>query len=267
MKKLVLLFIFCWFTVSIRSQSITSFGKNTGEFSPMLENLYQMMKKQQYKMTLDGKERVVNVGWIRDETHVLKAMKYWQPEMKDVVEFFLEKQKPEGLFMDYIYPIEDGVSNRSNFFEPKYCLVLPKDKKIMHRLPVEADVEYLMVEAVLYIWQATGDESFIKKWLPALEKGLLYMMSDPARWSKKYQLVKRGYTIDTWDFMILPMTIPEYAKRFGDPSRGIMNITDTTRMGIMHGDNSGLYAACRQVSQMHKALKNEVQAQIWEKQA
>ncbi|MBC8112089.1 MAG: hypothetical protein H7Y04_13605, partial [Verrucomicrobia bacterium] len=39
------------------------------------------------------------------------------------------------------------------------------------------------------------------------------------------------------------------------------------RMGIMHGDNSGLYAACRQVAQMHKALKSEVQAQIWEKQA
>jgi hypothetical protein len=40
----------------------------------------------------------------------------------------------------------------------------------------------------------------MKEWLDDLEDGMRYPMTYPLRWSKKYQLVKRGYTFDKWVF-------------------------------------------------------------------
>jgi hypothetical protein len=100
-----------------------------------------------------------------------------------------------------------------------------------------------------------------------LEKGLYYSMNDPLRWSKKYQLIKRGYTLDTWDFMQLPTTREEYTRAGGDVQDGIFNINENTPMGIMHGDNSGLYAACNQLSRMYESMNEPEKAEIWANQA
>jgi len=79
--------------------------------------------------------------------------------------------------------------------------------------------------------------------------------------------VKRGYTIDTWDFQQLPMKRSDWTKSGRDVQKGIFDIDAQTPMGIMHGDNSGLYAACRQVAAMHRELEQEEDARVWEAQA
>ena len=38
-------------------------------------------------------------------------------------------------------------------------------------------------------------------------------------------------------------------------------------MGIMHGDNSGLYAACYQLSRMYESMNEPEKAEIWANQA
>src|SRR6476619_7474586 len=96
---------------------------------------------------------------------------------------------------------------------------------------------------------------------------MYYSMSDPLRWSKKYQLVKRGYTLDTWDFMQLPVSRQDYVKQGHDVQEGIFNIHENTPMGIMHGDNSGMYAACNQLSKMFAATGNKAKADAWALQA
>lgn len=69
------------------------------------------------------------------------------------------------------------------------------------RLELEADIEYLMAEGVHMIWQATGDDEWLQRNLPRVEKGLRYIMTDPLRWDAEHQLAKRPRTLDTWDFL------------------------------------------------------------------
>src|SRR4030095_1584381 len=117
------------------------------------------------------------------------------------------------------------------------------------------------------VWQSTGDIDFVKKWLPALAKGINYSMTDPLRWSNKYRLVKRGYTLDTWDFMQLPLSRAEYTKNGGNIQKGIFDIDEKTPMGIMHGDNSGMYAACNQLSQLFAVTGDMQSSKKWQHEA
>lgn len=251
------------------SQSKTQFGKGAGEYEAFFNSLQTQLINTEYRKTVHfgGKDRKQFVQWIRDNVHVMKAMKYLEPDISSFWQFFMETQTPEGLYYDYYYPMVARENHRLNLFEKRYWRVFARDTIQMHRLPVEADLEYLMVEGGHYIWQATGDTAYVKKWIGKLEKGINYSMTDPLRWSKKYQLVKRGYTLDTWDFMQLPTTRAEYTKQGNDVQTGIFNIDEKTPMGIMHGDNSGTYAACMQLAQLHTALGNSERAAYWTNQA
>ena len=268
--KIVMIFVLisCILQPSF-GQSQTQFGKGAGEYGVFFNSLKKQLIETEYRKTVHfgGKERKQFVQWIRDHVHVMKAMKYFEPDISSFWQFFMENQTKEGLYFDYYYPITERVNHRMNLFEKRYWKILPRDTLQMHRLPVEADLEYLMVEGAYYIWQATGDKSYIQQWISGLEKGLNYSMTDPLRWSKKHKLLKRGYTLDTWDFMQLPTTRAEYVKQGNDVQNGIFNIDSNTPMGIMHGDNSGAYAACLQLAQLYAALGNNEKATFWQTQA
>ena len=250
------------------SRPATSFGKGAGEYTRLFDSLKKMLLKRHRTVEVLGKKRNIYVFWIRDQIHAVKSGEVPSvPDISSLTEMYLENQTPEGMYYDYFYPLKRDLNHRMNVFDHRYWKIFSDENLQMHRLPVEADLEYLLVEGVHYVWQATGDTEFVKKWLPALERGLTYSMTDPLRWSKKYHLVKRGYTIDTWDFMQLPATRDEFISQGGDLQKGIFNIDSETPMGIMHGDNSGMYAACRQLAQMHAALGNEGEAENWNAEA
>ncbi|WP_420151259.1 hypothetical protein [Spirosoma sp.] len=268
--KALLLSVFVISSLSASfGQQSTQFGKGTDEYGTFFNSLKDQLIHTQYRKTVHfgGKERKQFVQWIRDHVHVMKAMKYLEPDISTFWQFFMEQQTPEGLYYDYYYPMVARENHRLNLFEKRYWKVFARDTIQMHRLPVEADLEYLMVEGGYYIWQATGDTAYIKTWIPRMENGIMYTMTDPLRWSKKFQLVKRGYTLDTWDFMQLPTTRAEYIKQGKDVQNGIFNIDENTPMGIMHGDNSGTYAACRQLAQLYTDLGNSAKAMYWTEQA
>src|SRR6478609_6807833 len=269
MKKylLILLLLLNAFTYA---QVKPVFGPETGEYATMLDLLEKDISgdHENRVKTLGGKQRSIFVPWIRDHVHVMKAMKYLHPDMKSFIEFYLENQTESGMYFDYFYDFKTkGINDRVNIFEKRYWKIFPEDSIQMHRLPVEADVEYLVVEGVYAVWQSTGDIAFVKKWLPTLVKGIRYSMTDPLRWSSKYQLVKRGYTLDTWDFMQLPESRAEYTRKGGNVQKGIFDIDSKTPMGIMHGDNSGMYAACNQLSKLFEVVGNQKEATDWLQQA
>jgi hypothetical protein len=267
MKKVLIYLIVLLFFYNGYAQ--TNIGKTSGAYHELFNGLKKELLTSDMLRTVNfgGKPRNVFVPWIRDNVHVMKAMKYFVPEISSFWQFFMETQTPEGLYFDYYYPISDGVSHRMNLFDKRYWRVFPRDSIQMHRLPVEADLEYLMVEGAYHIWQATGDNEYIRTWLDDLEEGMRYAMSDPLRWSKKHQLVKRGYTLDTWDFMQLPTSRQEYTRQGKDVQKGIFDIDENTPMGIMHGDNSGMYAACLQLSEMYASLGEQTKSKVWKHQA
>ena len=85
----------------------------------------------------------------------------------------------------------------------------------------------------------------MKENLSSAEKALDYALNDPARWSNRFGLLKRAYTIDSWDFAVEDEYMPDL---------GITNtmIIDPykTKFGVFFGDNTGYIEACNQLAEM-----------------
>ncbi len=181
--------------------------------------------------------------WIRDYADMMRGFRYWEEDMKSIVDHFAETQTEKGWLFDYFTMTPEKVPcEKENW--AKYV-----------RVPVEADVEFRFINAVYMAWQATGDDVWMKSLLPNMEKALQYILTDPWRWDPKHRLVKRAYTIDTWDFDYTAGRHPWLN----------FQITENTFWGIMHGDASGYYLAFRQMQSFYEHLRNKKRAQHWKR--
>lgn len=247
---------------AITSFSQASFSGEPGIYGKMLDDLKASLTRGGYKTTvLDGKERTVFVSWIRDHVHTMKAHKYWAKDLSSYLEFFMGRQSPKGMYYDYVMSYRQrNVTEMffANVFDPQFFFIDVNNQNWFFRMPIEADLEYLVVEGVYTYWQSSGDTAFLRKYLPVMVKGMGYEMSDPLRWSSKYLLVKRPYSIDTWDFTSEPAGLTGV-------DRLLYHIgnTEKTPKGIMHGDNTGMYQACKQLSEMFAAIGMKNNALEW----
>jgi hypothetical protein len=183
--------------------------------------------------------------WIRDYCDMMRGFRYWERDMKSIVDHFAETQSARGWLFDYFTMTPEKIPcEKENW--AKYV-----------RVPVEADVEFRFVKAAYMAWQSTGDDAWIKRLMPSMERALDYIMTDEWRWDAAVKLVKRAYTMDTWDF--------DYTA--GRHSWLNFQITPHTFWGIMHGDNSGYFEAFNLMSALHVQLKNAKRAAYWKKQA
>lgn len=214
--------------------------------NPVFDEFYPRIKKflqaDVSEFVLDGK-RVRGYRspdskpiWLRDHTLMMRGYKYFEADMTSAAEHFAEMQAANGRLFDYVVIGEE----RENW--AKYV-----------RVPVEADVEFYLPLAVHAAWQATGDDEWMARVLPHCERALHYMMSHPWRWSEEYHLVKRAYTIDTWDFDYVEGRTPWLN----------FQIDDKTHFGIFHGDNSGLYDACNKVARLFHHLGDHTKEAYW----
>jgi len=159
--------------------------------------------------------------WIRDYSDMMRGFRHFEADLWSVIEHFAATQAASGRLFDYVttFP-EKPPCERENW--TKYV-----------RVPVEADVEFRFVKAAWLAWQASGDGERVRRLLPNLRRALDYSMSHPWRWDRGHGLVKRAYTIDTWDF----------AYTAGRHDWLQFQIDEGTYWGLFHGDNSGLYEA------------------------
>ena len=179
--------------------------------------------------------------WIRDYSDMMRGFRYFETDMQSLVDHFAETQSAKGWLFDYFTMTPEKVPcEKENW--AKYV-----------RVPVEADVEYRFIKAIYLAWQATGDDRWVKNLLPRMEKALHYILTDDWRWDKKTKLVKRGYTIDTWDFDYTAGRHPWLN----------FQINDDTYWGIMHGDNSGYYEAFSQMAMLYSHLGLKSRARSW----
>lgn len=205
---------------------------------------------------IDGKILLCDKNWIRDHVHITKAMRHWEQRFGDFLDFIIATQREDGQFYELIKQYDDEHWKMVN----EDCYVLyPDDNLTLVRLELEADIEYLVVEGAMYLYRTTGDDEWLSNVLPALEKGIDYMMSDEKRFDKEHGLVKRPFTIDTWDFTYDPTNNTKGAED--------RRINPDTPMSIMHGDNSGVYQAMMQLAWFNRRLGNEDKAKNWEERA
>jgi len=165
--------------------------------------------------------------WLRDWIYGLPAYRYWETEMSCGIDRFLEQQKENG-------QVPDGIERDGRTW----------------RVGLESDVEYIMTLGVWQTWQATGDNAWLERAMPKLERALNYIRTDPKHWDEKNQLVKRQHSCDTWDYDI-----------DGARDRG------TSRHVVATCDQSGYYLAFRAMQKMYEALGKREQAARWASEA
>jgi hypothetical protein len=232
-------------------QSRTRF--EAGKFTPIFDMMRTTVKRDRSIRTRRGKIIHVNHHWFRDNVHEMKGYKFWEQDLSSFLDTLLELQHPDGFFYEILATPKSDYDHLS-FVDPKHRLEEPADNLGWVRLEIEADIEYMTVEGAYTIWQATGDDAAMRARLPHLEKALLYDFTDPTRWDAEHGALKRTFTIDTWDFT--------YGQ---DPNN--RRIQPGMPMCIMHGDNSGLYAACRQLATMLHAAGQAEKAAEWDSRA
>jgi hypothetical protein len=168
--------------------------------------------------------------WLRDHYYQNRAFRYFETDLTSLIDAFREAQRPDGSFPDFLARPQWGI--------PAF------------RTDVEADVEYLFVQLVAETWKTTGDLEIVRRNMAAMQKAITYSTSDAMRWEPSLGLIKRPFTIDTWDFEYGPTTTDP---RTGQPAPRHW-FDEQTKWGIFHGDNTGLAEALRSLAVMEEAL-------------
>ena len=228
---------------------LTTGDPTWGDFLHLLRNT---INDERSLVFVDGRKMMVNKNWIRDHVHVLKAMRHWEYDYAGYVDFTLVHQRADGCILELVKQADDS---HWRYAAPESRKFFPDDNLAMCRLDIEADVEYLLVEGATYCYRISGDDAWLARALPRLEKAIDYMTSDPKRWDTAHGLVKRGYTIDTWDFTYEPASVTN------------RTLTPATPQAIMHGDNSGVYQAMTQLAWLNDRLGRAAKATAWRARA
>jgi hypothetical protein len=226
---------------------LTSVSTGRPEFDELVPRIRHFLEQDTMDLNIDGKpirgyrSPDTPAVWIRDHSDMMRGFRHFEKDLTSAVSHFADTQAANGRIFDYFTNRPEKVPcERENW--TKYV-----------RVPVEADVEFRFVKAACLAWQATGDDAWIASMLPAMERALHYTFTDPQRWDAGHQLVKRPYTIDSWDF----------AYTAGHHDWLQFQIDENTFWGIMHGDNSGYYEACRLVARVHARLGSPGRAAHW----
>ena len=222
------------------------------DFGETLWHLRKVVWADRRQVFIDGRVLMCQLNWIRDHIHQMKGYCHWEYDLTSFLDFILDTQRADGQFYELIKQLDDF---HWTYVNPDCRVLYPEDNQSLVRLELEADIEYLMVEGCLQAWRVTGDDAWLKKALPRLEKGIDYQTRDVKRWDAAHGLCKRPYTIDTWDFTADPTSGQNRTIQLDEP------------MAAMHGDNTGVYQAMRQLAWMNERFGNAEKAQAWRTRA
>lgn len=220
---------------------------DAGPYAELMTQLQYLIQgnAETQNLVIDGRSYRILVCWSRDHVYTLKAAQYWETDVQSGLDYYLERQLPSGMFWDCIYTNTEAPAPTwlGEALGQGWFTYDDHGRYIVRRVPVLADTEYVFTEGVWYGWKASGDDAWMAAQLPRLEKALTYLTTDPLRWSPKEGLIRRSFTADEWDF-----ANPHYCAgdhrciHPGDPRF------------LFHGNQSGLYAMCRHLAEMHEHL-------------
>ncbi len=237
----------CLESARFRLQARTEFWCNRGPYAKLANRIRDLMDAtaSNRNLIINGKLYKMLISWGRDHVHCLKAQKYFMEDVKSGLEYWLETQEEDGMLWDCIHPNPDypGPTWFGEALGEGYFRYDDDMKYIVRRIPIEADCEFLYTEGVWHAWKASGDDAWMARQLPVLDKALEYNTSSPVRWSKKHKLVRRSFCQDSWDF-----AHPFYC----DGDHRVLHEGDP--QFLFHGDNSGVYSSFRRLAEMHEHL-------------
>jgi hypothetical protein len=258
-------------TAAFRVDCATAIEDADGEFRDLLSMLYFTMVqgdgRAYHWARYQGRLYYFFICWLRDHVHVLKGMKYFAGRLKDGIDLYRESQREDGMIWDNVHrrvpPTPEPIHWDVRFDYDGFIRRFDDDAYEFKRIPVENDVEYLFVEGLYYTWKATGDDAWMARALDAAQRALEYSVTSPYRWSEQYGLLKRGHTIDTWDFQSEADCLDDFA---GWPDPMAVH-PEKTRFGVMFGDNTGYAVACEYLAEMLTAAGRADEAEAYRTRA
>jgi len=234
----------------------TEIREPSGEFQTLLDTVYWTMASDGPVAARRHNRSVYTywVDWLMDNTNTLRGMRYFWPEVRQGFEIFSDTQREDGMIWENHVdrtPPETYWDYRFKYGD----FSRPADGGFLglRRAPVENHVEMYFLEALYLVWKTTGDDAWMRQHLDRALRAVHYSTHDPYRWSTKFGLLKRGLTIDTWDFLC-----DSEATLSGD----IMVIDlEKTHFGVFFGDNTGFIAGCRYLAEMLRHSGREPDAE------
>jgi len=245
----------CSFIVDAETK-IDDGGKIADLFKLLYKGMLVYSPMGYEEVVWEGKTYRYFVNWVLDNNNTMKGMKYFSPYSRDLVDLFRETQQPDGRIWSFV-----NKGTESDYFETAYSPIncFRKDKDAFFvRQPNENHVEYNYVNMMYQHWKASGDNEWMKKNLDCAALALDYCLKDSVRWSKRFQLLKRPYCIDSWDFQVDDEYTP-----FSYLSPTMVLVPGKTKYGVFFGDNTGYYEACNQLAEMFDNAGNAAKSALY----
>ncbi len=236
-----------------------------GKASDMFRLFYQGMLVYDpdgvEEVTWNGKKYRYFVNWVLDNANTAKGMQYFSPYSKDLTDLLRENQQTDGMIWSFVQPDKDDY----HYYETAYSFLgyfNHGNGAWFVRQPAENHVEYNYVNMMYTHWKASGDNAWMQVNLSAAMRALDYCVTDTLKWSKRFQLLKRPYCIDSWDFQVNDEYTPE-----APLSPTMVVVPGKTKFGIFFGDNTGYYDACNQLAEMLAFAGQKENAEKYRKRA
>lgn len=205
------------------------------------------------KVKWNGKTYSYFVHWGLDHCHTMKGMQYFSPAGSGFVDLCRDAQREDGMIWSFIL-LDDNAEYYKSCYGP-FGYVQQIGDHYFVRQPTENHPEYLYVNTLWQAWKSSGDDQWMKNCLPSAARALDYAPNDPARWSKRFGLLKRVLTIDSWDFQV----DDEYTPDLGLNNTMLVD-PEKSKFGVFFGDNTGYALACDQLAEMYRYAGLESEA-------
>lgn len=190
---------------------------------------------------------------LREYSMSLWGGAFFENDLKSALDAVSSSPLPDGSLFDCVEPLPqvlDSVSHLHTFDDALRQLRLSRE-------PLNADSESCVVSAFFRAWQTDGDNHWLLKNLPVLQRAIEYSMAHPSRWSSALELPQRDFTLDRW---------PHVWGETRDFTHN--NWSPIPQFPVVHaGDAARLYVACAQLAQLCAAVGQASDEEKWRERA
>ncbi|MCI0512638.1 hypothetical protein L0128_05450 [candidate division KSB1 bacterium] len=215
-----------------------------------IKELFEILKKGMFdgngEVTWKGKRYHYYVPWVLDHNNVMSGMQYFLPYGNEFTDLMRAAQREDGMIWSFVDTDKDAIDYYKTAYSP--IGFFKEDNAVWFvRQPVENHPEYNYVNMFYKHWKASGDTKWMQATLESAVRALDYCVTDSIRWSQRFQLLKRPYCIDSWDFQVDDEYTPS-----APISPSMVVVPGQTKYGIFFGDNTGYHEACLQLAEMYE---------------
>ena len=241
-------------TIFLEAKTMVDDGGKMTEFFKILSKSL-LSKSENNQVIWHGRAYHYFVPWALDNNNTANGMKYFSPYSGDLIDLFRETQCKNGMIWSFVKPNKDDYQYNEVAYGP--LNYFRKDSTVWFaRQPNENHVEYNYVNLMYQHWRSSGNTNWMKLNLESAAHALDYCVTDTVRWSRRFQLLKRPYCIDSWDFQVDDEYTP---KSILNPT--MLIVPGQTRFGVFFGDNTGYFEACNQLAEMYDFTNDKNNAQ------